>query len=88
MNKYLAEFLAAAFFIYVILLTGNAFAIGAALAIAIFVSAGISGGHVNPAVSVVMTLAGKLPVSDLLPYVVAQVAGGVLALAAFRFIKL
>jgi len=88
MNKYLAEFLAAAFFIYVILLTGNAFAIGAALAIAIFVSAGISGGHVNPAVSVIMTLAGKLPVSDLLPYVVAQVAGGVLALAAFRFIKL
>ena len=88
MNKYLAEFLAATFFIYVILLTGNAFAVGAALAIAVFVTAKISGGHVNPAVSIVMTLAGKLPVSDLLPYVVAQVAGGVTALLAFRFIKL
>ena len=35
MNKYLVEFLGTLFFLYVILATGNALAIGAALAIAI-----------------------------------------------------
>jgi aquaporin Z len=40
----------------------------------------ISGGNFNPAVSVMMTAAGKLNKADLLPYIVAQVAGGLAAL--------
>ena len=52
MNKYLVEFLGTLFFLYVILATGNALAIGAALAIAILVGGAISGGNFNPAVSV------------------------------------
>jgi glycerol uptake facilitator-like aquaporin len=58
MNKYLVEFIATAFFVYVILATGNPIAIGLALIIAIMVAAPISGGHVNPAVSVVMICGG------------------------------
>ena len=65
MNKYLVEFLGTLFFLYVILATGNALAIGAALAIAILVGGGISGGNFNPAVSVMMVAAGKLPKNDL-----------------------
>lgn len=84
MNKYLVEFVATAFFVYVILATGNPVAIGLALILAIMVAAPISGGHVNPAVSVVMTMANKLPRDDLLPYVIAQVAGG---LAAYEFYR-
>jgi aquaporin Z len=38
----------------------------------------ISGGHFNPAVSVGLTVAGRLPVRDLLPYIIAQVIGGIL----------
>jgi aquaporin Z len=37
----------------------------------------ISGAHLNPAVSVGLTVAGRLPVRDLLPYVIAQVIGGI-----------
>ena len=88
MNKYFAEFLATLFFVYIILVTGNPFAIGSSLAIAVFISSKISGGHVNPAVSIVMTLAGKLPTSQLLPYILSQIAGGITALIAFRYIKL
>ena len=88
MNKYLAEFLGTTFFMYVILVTGNALAIGAALAIAILVAGPISGGHFNPMVSSVMSVAGKMPRKDLVPFILAQLAGGLTALELFRHIKL
>ena len=84
MNKYFVEFLGTVFFIYVILAIGEPFAIGLALALAIMLGARISGGNFNPAVSVVMAAAGKLPMSDLLPYVVAQVSGGLVALELYK----
>ena len=37
----------------------------------------ISGGHFNPAVSIGLWTGGRFPASLLLPYVVAQVAGGI-----------
>jgi aquaporin Z len=88
MRKYLAEFLGTAFFIYIILATGNAVAIGAALALVILLTSRISGGNINPAVSVAMFASGRLPLRDLLPYVVAQVLGGLLALFVFRRIRI
>jgi len=80
MNKFVVEFLGTMFFLYVILASGNPLAIGLALAVAIMVGGKISGGNFNPAVSVMMTAAGKLNKADLLPYIVAQVAGGLAAL--------
>src|SRR4051812_9141535 len=41
----------------------------------------VSGCHLNPAVSVGLVVAKRFPVSDLLAYVVAQVAGGIVAAA-------
>lgn len=84
MNKYFVEFLGTAFFVYVILAIREPFAIGLALALAIMLGARTSGGNYNPAVSVVMAAAGKLPMSDLLPYVVAQVSGGLVALELYK----
>lgn len=88
MNKFLIEFLGTLFFLYVILATGNALAIGAALAIDILVGGKISGGNFNPAVSIMMVAAGKLPKNDLIPYILAQVAGGLAALELFKRVKL
>ena len=39
----------------------------------------ISGCHLNPAVSVGLWAGGRFPASDLLPYIVAQVLGAVVA---------
>ena len=87
LNKYLAEFLGTLFFVYIILATGNAIAIGAALAIAVMIAGTISGGHINPAVSIAMVAAGKMSSSDLLPYILAQIAGGMVALELFKRVK-
>jgi len=84
MNSYLVEFFATVFFVYVILATGNPLAIGAALALVILLIGPISGGHVNPAVSIVMASAGKLPVNDLIPYCMAQIFGGLVALELYK----
>ena len=88
MYKYLVEFLGTAFFIYVILATGNPLAIGAALALAILLTSKISGGHINPAVSIVMASAGKLQINDLVPYCLAQIFGGLVALEIYKRYKL
>ena len=37
----------------------------------------ISGAHLNPAVSIGFFASGRVPASDLVPYVIAQVAGGI-----------
>ncbi len=88
MNKYLVEFLGTMFFLYVILATGSALPIGLALVVAILVGGKISGGNYNPAVSVMMVAAGKLPKSDLVPYIIAQVAGGLAALELSKHVKM
>ena len=88
MNKILVEFLGTFFFLYIILATGNPLAIGTALAIAILFGAKVSGGHYNPAVSVMMCVAGKLPKQDLLAYVIAQIAGGLAAYETFKHLKI
>ena len=84
MYSYLVEFFGAAFFIYVIFATGNPLAIGAALALTILLTSKISGGHINPAVTIAMASAGKLPVSEVLPYCMAQIFGGLTALQLYK----
>lgn len=88
MNNYLVEFLGTLFFLYVILATGNALAIGSALALAVLVGGPISGGMFNPAVSIMMVAAGKLPKNELIPYILAQIAGGLAALELYKRVKL
>ena len=83
MYNYLVEFVGTIFFIYVILATGNPLAIGAALALVITLAKNTSGGHVNPAVSLAMVSAGKLPATELVPYVIAQCFGGLIAYQLF-----
>ena len=80
LQKYLVEFLGSLFFIYVILATGSPIAIGAALAVAIIVGGPVSGGNFNPAVTIVMAAARKMPLTDVAPYIISQIAGGMVAL--------
>ncbi|NDH67781.1 MAG: hypothetical protein EBY22_07775, partial [Gammaproteobacteria bacterium] len=68
------------------LAVGTPLAIGAALAAAIYVGGSISGGNFNPAVTIMMIAAKKQSIDTALPYIVAQVAGGLAALALYKAI--
>jgi len=94
MKKYSAEFigtfwlvlggcgsavLAAAFPNVGIGFIGVALAFGLTLLTMAFAIGHISGCHINPAVSFGLWAGGRFPAKELLPYVVAQVLGGIVA---------
>ncbi|KFA95930.1 porin [Vibrio sp. ER1A] len=94
MNRYLAEVfgtfwlvlggcgsavLAAAFPDVGIGLLGVAFAFGLTVLTMAFAIGHISGCHLNPAVSIGLWAGGRFDAKELLPYIVAQVIGGLLA---------
>ena len=79
-----AELVATFFFVAIILATAAPFPIAVALLGAIYLSSNISGGHVNPAVSVAMWAKGDLTASKLVVYVTAQLIGGLVALLWFK----
>lgn len=94
MNKYLAEFIgtfwlvfggcgsaifAAAFPELRIGFLGVALAFDLTVLTGAFALGHISGGHFNPAVSVGLWVGGSFDTKDLIPYVVSQVIGAVLA---------
>lgn len=87
-NSYVAEYVGTFFFILSIFASGgNPLIIGAALAIVIFLIANISGGHVNPAVSLAMFMNGSLKPMELFSYVFAQLSGGLSAYYAYTLVK-
>jgi aquaporin Z len=84
-QKYLVEFLGTALLCFVIFATGNYLAIGAALAVAVFLGGSISGGAFNPAVAISLLAAGKVSNTDIVPYIVAEILGGI---AGFKLAKM
>jgi aquaporin Z len=60
---------------------GVAFAFGLTVLTMVAALGPVSGGHFNPAVTVGLATAGRLPARDVVPYIVAQVLGGILGAA-------
>jgi aquaporin Z len=58
-------------------LTGVALAHGLVLAIMVSITAHVSGGHINPAVTIGLWVAGKTPTPTVLVYIVAQLLGAI-----------
>jgi aquaporin Z len=84
MYEYLVEFLGSLLFIYVFLATGNPLAIGASLALVMLLTKGISGGFINPAVTISMAAAGQISTNQIIPYCLAQIFGGLVALELYK----
>ena len=80
----LVEFLGSLFFFSIILhVVGdpsiNVIAIPIGLLAAIYFGGAISGGHFNPAVSLMMFLKGKMDIFLTFIYIIAQVLGAIFA---------
>ena len=65
---------------------GVALAFGLTVLTMAFAIGHISGCHLNPAVSIGLWSGGRFPTSELLPYIVAQVAGGIAGAAVLYLI--
>jgi len=65
---------------------GVALAFGLTVLTMAFAIGHISGCHLNPAVSVGLWAGGRFPAKELLPYIIAQVLGGVVAAAVLYVI--
>jgi aquaporin Z len=65
---------------------GIAFGFGLGLALAITAFGHLSGGHFNPAVSAGLAVAGQFPGRDVIPYWVAQLVGGFVAVLVMAIV--
>jgi aquaporin Z len=81
---FLVEFLGTFLLLISILATGNAFIIGATLALIILLVGGISGAHVNPAVSLAMFIKSAITAAEFGGYVVSQLLGATAAFYAYK----
>ncbi len=84
MRALFAEFVGTFALLSAILFTGNWLWIGAALGLVVYAIGGISGGHVNPAVSFAMYMKGALSMNEFLMYSAVQLAGAFAALYTYR----
>ena len=87
MRKYIAEFIGTFFLILTIgctVIPGSPgvippLAIGAALMVMVYAAGHISGGHLNPAVTLAVCIRGRCEAKDVIPYWVVQVLAGIAA---------
>ena len=66
---------------------GIGLAFGLALAVVIYAFGSISGAHFNPAVTIALWAGKKFPGRDVIPYVIAQFIGALIASAALLAIS-
>lgn len=87
MRKYIAEFIGTFFLVLTVGCTvlpaahgvSAPLAIGAALMVMVYATGHVSGGHLNPAVTLAVFIRGRCDAKDVLPYWIAQVLAAVAA---------
>jgi aquaporin Z len=83
----LVEFLGTLFLAFIIFATGNYLAIGAALALAVLLGGKYSGGAFNPAVAIALAMSGKISKQMVLPYILAESLGAIVAYYLYKHVS-
>ena len=94
LNKYVMEFIGTFFLVLTIgmsVIAGGSgvippLAIGSVLMVMIFAGGHISGGHYNPAVTLGVWLRGRTQTKDVVPYMIFQIAGALIAAAVVKYL--
>lgn len=101
LKRYLAEFIGTFFLVLVgtgavaanhlpgnpgaVTHVGVSLCFGLIVAVMIYAIGPVSGCHINPAVTISLLFAGKFKTSDMVPYILAQCLGAVVASAVVKF---
>ena len=81
LEKYVAEFIGTAIFLTIILKSqGDKYVIVLGLLAAILFMGSVSGGHFNPAISIMKFAQKEMATIDLVGYLVGQILGGLVAI--------
>lgn len=100
MKKYLSEFLGTYALVFAgtgaiiidqethgsITHVGIAITFGLIVMSMIYALGDISGAHLNPAVSIAFTIAKKFPVKELVPFIISQLSGAILASLTLKYL--
>jgi glycerol uptake facilitator-like aquaporin len=87
LKKYITEFLGTLILVFVGLSTsGNWLAIGAALAICVYLGGPISGGSYNPAITISYLATNKINTPEFVLYIVFEILGGMLGICLFKML--
>ncbi len=92
MARLVTEFIGTFFLVLIVglsVVSGSSFAplaIGAGLMVLVYMGGHVSGAHYNPAVTLAIAMRKKMPMSDIGPYIAAQVFGGIVAAMTVRVI--
>ena len=100
MRKYLAEFLGTFIMVFcgtgamiidqqtggAVTHVGVAVTWGLVVMSLIYALGNVSGAHMNPAVSIAFTVAKRFPVKELLPYIISQFGGAIVASLVLRLL--
>ena len=81
---FIVEFIGTFILMLAIFTTGNPVFIAAAFLGAITIASSISGGHINPAVSLAMLMNGSIKINQLMVYIPAQILGALTAYYAYK----
>ena len=87
LQTYIIEFFGTLLLTFVVLATGNWLAIGAALAIGAYFGGPISGAAYNPAVALALLAMKKIGTEQIIPYIVFEIAGALVAYWLYRMMK-
>ena len=83
--KLLSEFLGTFLLMLSVLVSGgNAIVIGATLALIVFLTGGISGGIMNPALGIGLVVAGSFPYRHIVAYILVEILGALAAVYTFQ----
>ena len=85
MASFINDFLGMSFFSYIYLnFPGNPIAIGIAYLIALI----LSQSTLNPVLDILKTMTGVMPSSELIPRIIALIAGGLTGLEVYKRMKI
>ena len=83
--NYFVEFVSTVLFSYIVLTAQNVFIIAAVFTLIIFLNG--STMFMNPAITIMMYSVHKIPITDVIPFCLAQVTGALLGLEINNYFR-